>query len=58
MFSKKYFNFLLLGTYVLNIYLYNLDLDYMIPKGISQNSIPNPKYIYFRKENNKFKRPS
>jgi hypothetical protein len=26
--------------------IYKLDLDYMIPKGISQTSLPNPKYIF------------
>jgi hypothetical protein len=38
--STKGFNFLLLGKYALKIYM-----DYMIPKGISQTTIPNPKYI-------------
>ncbi len=39
------------------ICLIGRDLGYMIPKGISQISLPNPKYNY-RKGNNKFKDPS
>jgi hypothetical protein len=31
---------------ILEIHLSNWDLDYMIPKGFSQTSIPNPKYTY------------
>jgi len=46
--STKDFNFSELGKYVLKSHLYNWDLAYMIPKGISQTSIPN---IYFRKGN-------
>ncbi len=29
---------------ILKIHLSKWDFDYMIPKGISQTSIPNPKY--------------
>jgi hypothetical protein len=32
-------------------------LDYMIRKGFSQTSIPNPKYIHYKRKNNKFKGP-
>ncbi len=34
------------------------DFDYMIPKGISQTSIPHFKYMYCRKGSNKFEGPS
>jgi hypothetical protein len=39
--SKKDFNLLWLGKYILKTHLSKIDLDYMIPKGIGQASIPN-----------------
>ncbi len=46
MFHKRFqlFIFGKIYTNTLKIHLSNCELNYMIPKGISQTSIPNPKY--------------
>ncbi len=44
MFPQQSLTFHSWEIYTENLFV-NEDLDYMIPKGISQTSIPNPKYI-------------
>ncbi len=46
MLPKKDFYFSHLEMYILNIQHSERDLDYMIPKGISQTLLPNPKYKF------------
>ncbi len=53
MFPKKIFPFDS-WEYILKIHHSKQDLDYMIPKGICQISLPNPNYMYFGKGNDKF----
>ncbi len=42
--QTKNSGFIAATLYILKVHLYNTDLDNMIPQGISQTSIPNPKY--------------
>jgi hypothetical protein len=56
MFQKKVFALSQVEIHILKMYYSIQDLDYIIPKGISQTSLPSPKYCtYFRKGNHKFK---